>query len=88
MSAVILSTGIFMGGLAQIMAGAMEWKKGNTFGTTAFTSYGMFWLILVGIILFPKTGYMAARHWGGDGGIPCFMGRFHFVHVRRDPAHQ
>ena len=60
MSAVILSTGIFMGGIAQVMAGAMEWKKGNTFGTTAFTSYGMFWLILVGIILFPKTGYMAA----------------------------
>jgi succinate-acetate transporter protein len=60
MSAVILSTGIFMGGLAQVMAGAMEWKQGNTFGTTAFISYGMFWLILVGIILFPQTGYMAA----------------------------
>jgi succinate-acetate transporter protein len=60
LSAVILSTGIFMGGLAQIMAGAMEWKKGNTFGTTAFVSYGMFWLILVGILLFPKTGYMTA----------------------------
>lgn len=60
MSSVILCTGIFMGGLAQVMAGAMEWKKGNTFGTTAFTSYGMFWLILVGIILFPETGYMAA----------------------------
>ena len=33
----------------------MEWKKGNTFGTTAFTSYGLFWLTLVGIIMIPKT---------------------------------
>ena len=33
----------------------MEWKKGNTFGTTAFTSYGLFWLTLVGIVLLPKT---------------------------------
>ncbi|MDY0363026.1 MAG: acetate uptake transporter [Desulforegulaceae bacterium] len=50
MSAVILSMGIFYGGLAQVVAGMMEFKKGNTFGTTAFTSYGFFWLSLVGII--------------------------------------
>jgi uncharacterized protein len=31
------------GGLAQILAGAMEFKNGNTFGTVAFTSYGLFW---------------------------------------------
>ena len=29
----------------------MEWKKGNTFAATAFTSYGMFWLSLVGLIV-------------------------------------
>jgi succinate-acetate transporter protein len=44
---LILAMGIFYGGIAQIIAGAMEWKKGNTFGTTAFTSYGLFWLTLV-----------------------------------------
>jgi len=33
----------------------MEWKKGNTFGTTAFISYGSFWLTLV-IILLLRTG--------------------------------
>ena len=49
-SAVILSMGIFYGGIAQIVAGMMEFKKGNTFGTTAFTSYGLFWLSLVGLI--------------------------------------
>jgi len=56
LGAMILSMGIFYGGMAQIFAGIMEWKKGNTFGTTAFTSYGLFWLSLVGLILLPQLG--------------------------------
>lgn len=55
MNAMILSMGIFYGGLAQVIAGIEEWKKGNTFGATAFTSYGLFWLSLVGNILIPKS---------------------------------
>jgi succinate-acetate transporter protein len=55
MNAMILSMGFFYGGIAQIIAGIMEWKKGNTFGTTAFTSYGLFWLTLVGIVMLPKS---------------------------------
>lgn len=57
---MILAMGIFYGGIAQIIAGIMEWKKGNTFGTTAFTSYGLFWLTLVGLLVFPKLGWGAA----------------------------
>jgi uncharacterized protein len=53
---VILSMGMFYGGLAQVVAGIEEWKKGNTFGATAFTSYGFFWLTIVGIVLLPKLG--------------------------------
>lgn len=48
----ILAMGIFYGGMAQIIAGIMEFKKANTFGTTAFTSYGLFWLTLVFLIYF------------------------------------
>ena len=55
MNALILSMGFFYGGLAQVIAGIQEWKKGNTFGATAFTSYGLFWLTLVGIVLLPKS---------------------------------
>lgn len=55
---MILAMGIFYGGLAQIFAGIMEWKKGNTFGTTAFTSYGLFWLSLVALLVFPRIGMM------------------------------
>ncbi len=49
--APILAMGIFLGGIAQIIAGIMEYKKGNTFGTTAFIAYGSFWLTLVFIII-------------------------------------
>jgi hypothetical protein len=56
LDSMILSMGIFYGGLAQIIAGIMEWKKGNTFAATAFTSYGMFWLSLVALIALPHAG--------------------------------
>ena len=54
---MILAMGIFYGGIAQIIAGLMEVKKGNTFGMTAFTSYGLFWLSLVALILLPLKGW-------------------------------
>ena len=60
MSSMILAMGIFYGGLAQVFAGWMEWKKGNTFGTVAFTSYGLFWLTLVFLVLAPKWGWTDA----------------------------
>ncbi len=59
-NSMILAMGVFYGGAAQIIAGLMEWKKGNTFGMTAFTSYGFFWLSLVAIIVWPKFGLAAA----------------------------
>lgn len=60
MDAMILSMGIFFGGLAQVIAGVMEFRKNNTFGTTAFTSYGFFWLALVGLNLMPEIGLAEA----------------------------
>ena len=65
LGSMILAMGIFYGGLAQIIAGSMEWKKGNTFGTLAFTSYGLFWLSLVGIITFPQLGLSESATAGG-----------------------
>ena len=57
---MILAMGIFYGGLGQVIVGILEWKKDNTFGATAFTSYGLFWLTLVALILLPKTGAIPA----------------------------
>ena len=58
MNSMILAMGIFYGGLAQVIAGVLESKKNNTFGLTAFTSYGFFWLSLVGLIVMPKLGWI------------------------------
>ena len=59
-SAMILAMGLFYGGMAQIIAGILEFKKGNTFGMTAFISYGHFWLTLVALIIMPKLGWVEA----------------------------
>jgi len=59
---MILAMGIFYGGTAQVIAGIMEWKKNNTFGTTAFISFGFFWLTLVGLLVMPRMG------WGDAAG--------------------
>ncbi|MFH1486006.1 MAG: acetate uptake transporter [Chloroflexota bacterium] len=56
LNTMIFAMGIFYGGVAQIIAGIMEWRKGNTFGTTAFLSYGLFWLTLVGLLVMPMVG--------------------------------
>ncbi|MGF7230574.1 acetate uptake transporter [Arachidicoccus sp.] len=59
-SSMILAMGIFYGGIAQVIAGIMEWKKGNTFACTAFISYGFFWLTFVGLLVLPKIGWWDA----------------------------
>lgn len=56
----VLAMGICYGGLAQIIAGLMEWRRGNTFGMTAFISYGFFWIALVGIMMLPTLGLAIA----------------------------
>jgi succinate-acetate transporter protein len=60
MNSMILAMGIFYGGLAQVVAGVLESKKNNTFGMTAFVSYGFFWLTLVALIFMSKWGWITA----------------------------
>ena len=55
LNSMILGMGIFYGGIAQVIAGIMEWKKKNTFATTAFISYGFFWLTFVTLVVLPKA---------------------------------
>lgn len=51
-----LPVGIASGGVAQLVAGAMEYRKRNTFGTVAFVGYGLFWLSLAALLLGPRVG--------------------------------
>ncbi len=62
LDAMILAMGVAYGGLAQVIVGIMEFKKGNTFGTVAFTSYGLFWWSLVLLIVLPQfTGFASFK---------------------------
>jgi succinate-acetate transporter protein len=56
---MILAMGIAFGGLAQIIVGIMEYKKGNTFGTVAFSAYGFFWWSLVLLLVLPKLTFIS-----------------------------
>ncbi len=48
---VALIYGFFWGGMAQVIAGIIDGRRGDTFGLTAFTSYGLFWIGLSFIFL-------------------------------------
>lgn len=76
LGSMILAMGIFYGGIAQVIAGIMEWKKGNTFGTTAFTSYGLFWLSLVGLLVMPKVQWVDASNSLAMGSYLFMWGLF------------
>ena len=41
---VVLGLALAYGGIAQLLAGMWEFRTGNTFGATAFSSYGAFWI--------------------------------------------
>jgi uncharacterized protein len=53
---VFLTLGLFYGGIAQVFAGMWEFRKGNTFAATAFTSYGAFWVSLSTMVYFELEG--------------------------------
>ena len=58
LNAMILAMGLAYGGLAQVIVGIMEFKNGNTFGMTAFLSYGLFWWSLVALVLLPGVSFL------------------------------
>jgi succinate-acetate transporter protein len=72
LNSMIIGMGIFMGGLAQLLAGFQEWKKNNTFGATAFTAYGGFWLSLVALWLIPKTQFGLAYK-SGETAVAWYL---------------
>lgn len=53
---VVLPLALFYGGLAQLLAGMWEFRKANTFGALAFTTYGAFWLSFAAYVKFVKDG--------------------------------
>jgi len=71
LGSMILAMGIFYGGLAQIIAGILEYRKGNTFGVVAFTSYGLFWLTFVFLNIIPSMYHGFEKP--GDIGLGWYL---------------
>jgi hypothetical protein len=57
---MVFAMGIFYGGIAQVIAGWLEYKNNNTFAATAFTSFGLFWITFIVISLLPMLGLAGA----------------------------
>jgi len=68
---LVPARGLFYGGLAQILAAIMGFERGNTFGLTAVTGSGCFWLSLVGILMIPTLGWSEAA---AEGFVGCSRG--------------
>jgi hypothetical protein len=57
---VFFGFAVFYGGLAQFCAGMWEFKTGNTFGATAFSTYGAFWMGVAATVVLVLWGKLAA----------------------------
>jgi succinate-acetate transporter protein len=68
---MILAMAIFMGGFAMFTAGLMEWKKGNTYGMAAYSSYGLFWFSFAALLILPAIGL--AKDTGGAGAMAAYL---------------
>jgi len=70
---VFVGMGLFYGGLAQFMAGMWEFRNRNTFGATAFTSFGAFWLGLAILFVFGVEGKAPLAVFAGTDGLIWFL---------------
>ncbi len=67
---VVVGLAVFYGGIAQFAAGMWEFRTGNTFGATAFTSYGAFWLSFAALII---PGFGAAAALGSGTAVGLYL---------------
>ena len=67
LESVVFPLTIFYGGIAQLLAGMWEFKRGNVFGTVAFTSYGAFWLSFYWYVHAVAGGLPAAEAYKATG---------------------
>jgi len=75
---IVLPMGLFYGGMAQFCAGMWEVKRGDTFGATAFTSFGAFWIALAAMFLLEGNGLIAPLPAEGIAWFLIAWGMFSF----------
>jgi uncharacterized protein len=52
-NAMLFSMAIFLGGTGQLVAGWLEYKRGNTFGFTSYTMFALYWYTIVSMAILP-----------------------------------
>ena len=72
----MLPLALFYGGLVQLLAGMWEFRKANTFGALAFSSYGVFWLSFAAYVKFVAPGLPRCRD-VRDRAFPAGLDNFH-----------
>ena len=70
---VVIPLAIAFGGTIQIIAGLLEVKAGNTFGMTAFLSYGAFWWWFALLLIFAHNGILDLKDAGGTVGVALLL---------------
>ncbi|HWI86837.1 MAG TPA: acetate uptake transporter [Sphingomonas sp.] len=70
---VVIPLALAFGGLMQILAGAFEFRLGNTFGMTAFLSYGAFWWWFAFLLLFAHNGWIDIAGAGSTVGVALLL---------------
>ena len=91
MDSMVMAMGLCYGGLAQVLAGIFEFKRGDLFGMVAFISYGFFWWSLIFLVAMPGMGHFAAHPTGTSLGCYLFiwgifsLGMFFATILKRAP---
>jgi uncharacterized protein len=70
--AMVLGLALFYGGLVQLLAGMWEFRTGNTFGATVFSSYGAFWISLA-FSLLPLFGGKSLAELAGATAVGVYL---------------
>ncbi|MEO8456007.1 MAG: acetate uptake transporter [Sphingomicrobium sp.] len=70
---VVIPLALAFGGLMQIFAGAFEFRLGNTFGMTAFFSYGAFWWWFAFLLLFAHNNWIDISAAGPTIGVALLL---------------
>jgi uncharacterized protein len=73
---IVLGVAMAYGGVAQLLAGMWEFRKGNVFGATVFTSYGAFWISFWAYVTFYAKGIPAEHHGTAAGWFLIAWGIF------------
>jgi uncharacterized protein len=70
---VVIPLALSFGGLIQLIAGVFEFRIGNTFGMTAFLSYGAFWWWFAFLLLFAHLGWVDPKAAGPTVGVALIL---------------